>query len=482
MEDEAAVFERIRHLIRKGMVEERLPSLSVAVARRGEILWEEAFGWADRERRIEAAPHTMYSLASISKPITATAIMVLQEQGKLDLDRPVNDYLPDTKLIARVGDPSGHGRDQRELTAGATVRRVLDHTSGLPLHWQFFPSDEPRARPPFSETLRRYGNLVTPPGERYQYSNLGYGVLDHVIACVSGKPYRDFMREEVFLPMGMARASIDVGPGLEPYAAERYAPGGLRLPFYDCDHPGGSAVFCSAHDLVRFGMFHLHAELADQKQVLSSDGIEMMQAPSTRTGENGWYGLGWRVADEYGGCRTVGHNGGMDGVSTTLVLAPEAGVAVAALANAASRLPFDVAKQALTALLPGAAAMPAGPAPEKKEETPVFQPPAALIGEWRGSVANLNLTLRFREDGDVHVRLGDQLKTLLTDGRFEDGTLTGCFAGDIGTEDANRRPYHLHLDLRLRGEVLNGAVIVKSPPRTNLDSALSHWTQLEQVR
>src|SRR5436853_84904 len=144
-------FSGVRELIRARLVEQVIPSLAVAVAREGTILWEEGFGWADRENRIPASEHTMYSLASISKPITATGLMVLKELGKLDLDRPINDYLGEAKLRAWIGH-----------AAEATVRRVANHTAGLPLHWHFFYEDEPHRRPPMDETIRRYGNLVTP--------------------------------------------------------------------------------------------------------------------------------------------------------------------------------------------------------------------------------------------------------------------------------------------------------------------------------
>src|SRR5712692_9618381 len=181
-------FERVRGIIRKAMMEEQLPSLAVGVASSGKILWEEGFGWADRENRTPATEHTMYSLASVSKTLTATGLMVLVERGRIDLDRPINDYLGEAKLKAWVGS-----------AVEATVRRVANHSSGLPLHYQFFYEDEPHRPPSMDETILRYGNLVTAPGERYQYSNLGFGVLDYVIARVSRRAYEDFMREEVFV-------------------------------------------------------------------------------------------------------------------------------------------------------------------------------------------------------------------------------------------------------------------------------------------
>src|SRR5438270_651024 len=128
----AGQFDAIAESIRNQLARSGAPSIAVAVAKDGKIIWEQGFGWADRARRIPAGEHTLYSMASISKPFTATGLMTLVQAGKVDLDRPVNDYLGAAKLRARVGD-----------AAQATVRRVASHTSGLPLHFQFFYADEP---------------------------------------------------------------------------------------------------------------------------------------------------------------------------------------------------------------------------------------------------------------------------------------------------------------------------------------------------
>jgi CubicO group peptidase (beta-lactamase class C family) len=189
-------FEPVRESIRNQLVQRKVPSVAVAVAEGERILWEEGFGWADREKRIPADAHTMYSLASISKPLTATALMTLVNAGKIDLDRPVNDYLGAAKLQARMGD----ARD-------ATVRRVANHSAGLPEHYQFFYENEPWGPPSPDETILRFGNLFTAPGEYYRYSNLGYGILSNVISRLSGKPFADYMRDEVFLKLGMTRST-----------------------------------------------------------------------------------------------------------------------------------------------------------------------------------------------------------------------------------------------------------------------------------
>ncbi|MBI3697492.1 MAG: beta-lactamase family protein [Acidobacteria bacterium] len=428
----ADLFEPVRTSIRRQLVERQVPSIAVAVAREGKIIWEEGFGWADRENRVASNEHTLYSLASISKPITATGLMILKEQGKIDLDRPINDYLGEAKVVARVGDAHD-----------ATVRRVANHSSGLPLHYHFFYEDEPYRVPSREETIRRYGNLVTPPGERYQYSNLGFGILDYVISRVSGNTYADFMREQVFLPLGLTHAAVGVPPRLAQQQAIRYGTDGLPIPVYDFDHTGASAIYSSAHDLVRFGMFHLKAHLSDQKAILSDQAIEEMQKPTVKTGERAGYGIGWATNDTRSGYRTVSHSGGMGGVTTLLRLVPSKKIAVVVLANSNSPLPLQICNEILSALLPDF--QPGSPSdPPNASRPAAFRPPPELTGKWKGSVhtysGDLPFDLEFHGSGDVHARLGQQLATLLNDARFEDGYLTGRLAGDIGTEDANRRP------------------------------------------
>ncbi len=336
-------FSGVRTYIRKQMIERQVPSVAVAVARDGKILWEEAFGWADRENRVPATPHTIYSLASISKPITATGLMILKERGKIDLDRPINDYLGESKIIVRLGNP-----------ADVTVRRVANHSSGLPLHYQFFYEDEPYRAPSRDETIRRYANTVTAPGEKYQYSNLGYGILDYVIERVSGKNYGEFMRTEVFQPLGLTHMSVDIEPRLEKHQAIRYGTDGLPIPFYAFDHPGGSAVYASAHDLLRFGMFHLKYHLPDQRPILSDQTIDEMQKPTMKVGNDQGYGVGWNISTFPGNHLCVSHSGGMGGVATSLRLFPADKIAVVVLTNSSTPAPHLIADEIVATLMPDA--------------------------------------------------------------------------------------------------------------------------------
>ncbi|MDX2061001.1 MAG: serine hydrolase domain-containing protein, partial [Gemmatimonadales bacterium] len=252
-----ALRDSLRARFKVMMDSGNVASLSWAVTRGGKIIWEDAIGYADLERQIPATPNTRYSMASISKPIHATGIMRLVEMGKVDLDRPANDYLGGGKVTGLAGDASG-----------ATIRRLLAHTAGLPLHYRFFYEGGPVQRPTMDEAINRYAITVYPPGKVYNYSNLGYGVLDEVIARASGQTAEEFMRQEVFAPLGLPSATVGTGSGLEN-AALRYDANRKPIAPYDFDHRGASAVYISAHDLVRFGMFHLKDHLKDQRPILS---------------------------------------------------------------------------------------------------------------------------------------------------------------------------------------------------------------------
>jgi CubicO group peptidase (beta-lactamase class C family) len=464
-------FEPVRAEIRERLRNPGTASITVAVARSGKILWEEGFGWADRENRVPANEHTVYSLASVSKPITATALMTLVEAGKIDLDRPINDYLGNAKLTARVGSADD-----------ATVCRVGNHTSGLPRHFNFFYSDEPYVKPSMDETILRYGQLVALPGERYEYSNLGYGVIGYVISRVSGQSYEAYLRQAVFLKLGMTRSSVGVTEGLKRYQAVRYTRTGARIPFYDFDHQGASAVYSSAHDLIRFGMFHLGDRLSDQAQILSTASIERMRHPSCSSEVHENYGAGWRV-ERSGEYEIVFHGGWMPGVNDMILLVPSQRIALVLLANGDEgndELRWAIANRILRALLPKWADF-ADRAPEAPE---AFFPVPSLLGLWKGVIhtyrSQIPLELRFLPCGDIHAKIGDFPTTLIDAVSFRDNWLRGRLMGELDTDDANRmRPYTLRLELKLRNNntVLNGSLNVRVPTHYEL----AQWTELHKV-
>jgi len=457
-------FSNVRRFIQEQLVATSVPSMSVAVARNGTILWEEGFGWADRENRVPATEHTMYYTASVTKSFTDTAIMVLHERKKLDVDRPVNDYLGTAKLTSTVFNP-----------ADATIRRVATHTAGLTT---FNPA--PAHQHPAEEMIRRYGVLFWPPGERYDYSNFGPIILEEVIARTSGESYADFMRNEIFWPLGMTRASIALPPSLEKYAAKRYnLVTGLKPAV-----TGG--VYCSAHDLLLFGMFHLKEHLSSQKALLRDASIDDMQNEtagdhltpvSVYTG-TGRYSLGWWT-ENYHGFQSVLGQGGTDADQAWLRLIPSERIAVVVLCNAGhGALPSTVVDKMFATLLP--------PHSEDLKNT-ARQPsvsdeklPSTLFGEWKGSIrtyrGDVPLAFSLKESGDVHAKLGSQLETVLNDARFKAGALRGRISGDLGVEDdTGPERYNLDFDLYLRDGKLQGAAVTRGP------AGLPFWAELKKI-
>ena len=459
-------FSPVRAYIQKTIADKQLPSVSVAVAKNGKIIWEEAFGWADREKGIPATPDTIYALASLTKPYSSTGVMELVEQHKIDIDHPINEYLGSAALTAIAGDASG-----------ATVRRVLSHTSGLPIHSaNLFGSGD--QIPPIADTIRRYGVLVNPPGQYFNYSNLGYGAIGYITSLVSQLDWKDYMRDKVFLPLGLLHTSVGIGPGLDAFAAARYDNGNHRLPPFAADTPGASTIWSSTHDVVRFGMFQLKDHLADQQRILSDATLDLMKAPATggvpsagtMLGRKS-YGLGWFIDPDDHGYTVLSHEGAGLGATTTLELFPAEDLAIVVLINQGivEDTLVDIVQHVAAGILPKyAAALNAGPpAPAQSASSLDTQLPLLLdlVGTWTGTArtwqGSVPLTLTVQPDGDVHVRMGDQLETLLTTVPpfIKEHRLVGMFTGTMPTPDVKNYADKVGLTLSLRDGRLIGEAL-----------------------
>jgi CubicO group peptidase (beta-lactamase class C family) len=448
-----AAIDTLRSRIRRLMAAGKVPSMAVAVARQGRIVWEEGFGLADVEHGVAATPTTVYSVASITKPMTATALMTLVERGKVDLDRPANDYLGTPGITGLAGD-----------AAGATVRRVLSHSSGLPVYSRTYYANDSTAHADLDRAIARYAILTYPPGRVYEYSNLGFGIIQRIIERVSGRRYEDVMRDEVFGPLGMTATTIGTGQGIA-HAAVRYSPQGTPLPFYDMDHRGASLAWTSAHDLIRFAMFLLRDHARGATSVITDRSVLAMQHVETPGDSTQGYGLGIEIDRE--GTRTlVMHNGSMPGVDATLRMYPAEDVAFVVLSNSENEATGQIAdaiRDAMLAPAPAPAAPAASDTTVAKGPQP-FAAPAALLGEWVGSVrtydgTKIPLAMRVKAD-DVHVRLGGPgtFTTVLNAPRWISGiqVLTGVFAATIPSEDTNERPHFVAIALWFDGEKLMG--------------------------
>ncbi|UCE21912.1 MAG: beta-lactamase family protein [Candidatus Aminicenantes bacterium] len=453
-------------------------SMAVAVAKDGRIIWEEGFGLANREKQIKSTPHAIYALASISKPITATGLTILVERGLVDLNKPANDYLGKEKLTVYAGKASE-----------VTVKRLLHHTAGLPMHWHLFHENGPSRPPGMDESIRRYGIIVAPPGEAFNYSNFGYGVIGHIISRVSGKNYAEFMKTEVFEPLGITRTSVNILHDLRDSVAVKYTPKLKPISVCDYDHRGASAVFSSAHDLVRFGMFHLKNHLKDQKPIIKDKTIDAMQQEIDPKVPDSGYGFGWGWGDMYG-YRFVNHNGGIAGVSTRLTLIPSENIASVLLCNGGNIDPWRIESEIFAALLPEYAKKLQ--AEEKKTEEEKPQPssfPDSLIGEWQGRIktyeSELSAKMTFVQDNEVSLELEGKtltslnMKTPLGRMGFSNGIFKGLFFGNLTTSDTAQVPHVIFITMKLRGDRLDGYAAAIAMDR---NFCLPNWIELTKVQ
>lgn len=353
------------------LTEHKIPGAALAIVKDGQLVYARGFGWADREAKEKVEPESLFRIASVSKPITAVAILKLVEQGKLKLDDKVLDHLKYEPHFANEDGEKDGKFDERWKQV--TIQHCLTHTGG----WDRDKSYDPMFQsirmaksmeielPILPEHIIRY-QLGQPldfaPGERYAYSNFGYSLLGRIIEKVRGQPYEKYVQAEVLKPLGITRAKIGgslageraagevkyydakdgeatavVGPG----AGVRKVPisyGNWRQETLD-SHGGWIA---SAPDLARFAAaFDISADGKVRSPLLSAKSISQMYAPlakmtpaagSTVKGDR-FYSLGWMIEPSPTlTAFTARHGGALPCTAASLMHFPN-GVNLAVLTN-----------------------------------------------------------------------------------------------------------------------------------------------------
>ncbi|MHC9085176.1 serine hydrolase domain-containing protein [Luteimonas sp. RIT-PG2_3] len=474
-------FDGVRAQIRADIAAGKTPSVAVAVVVDGQLLWEEGFGLADRARGIAATPHTPYLLASVSKPILTTALMRLAQDGRVDLDAPANRYLPDSPLTAHEG-----------RVDDASVRRVANHSSGLPVHYRMLPG-QPMPIGTRADTVRHYGHLMTAPGERYDYSNLAFGVIDRIIASASGQPVDAYMRAQLFQPLGMRDTSYGPDATRRDDTALPYAPDGSPLPLASMDTPGAGGLYSSAHDLARFMSLHLKRPLAGAARVLDDRHVDEMQRATPASSDGGpgvpkTSRIGWGGADErVRRYDTVTKAGGMPGAATWMVLVPGQDIGVVVLTNVSwtdyQGPSYTIADAILKVLLPDWEDLRSEPWGSEWDQVG-STPDARWQGTWTGRLqtwqGDTPVTLVVPAQGALRLRLGDGNDTAIEDLKVQDTWLRGEAAGTLPTDDARVSGIdRLQLSLKHRGDRINGVAMGFG---TGIEGdAMGHWIELRRA-
>lgn len=322
----AGVPQRLADAVARFAVETKVPSLGVGVIADGAVVLSEALGStapADAGGR-PVDRSTIYHLASLSKPLVATAVVALAEHGKLALDDPIVKHVPYFRLA-----------DERFRQI--TVRQLLLHTSGLPdledYHW-----DEPELD---DGALERYVRslasirLQSAPGEKYAYSNIGYEILGDVIAKASGRTFEEFLSETVFRPLDMKSTTFLLADVPRDHLAQPCVHGEGRafvlanhFP-YNRVHAPSSTLYSNVDDMVRWLRASLGRGELDGKRVLGadafvsmlSDGLERTLPPGAPVRSVQHLGWSTLVID---GIVVHGHGGHDKGFRSMMVFAPRA--------------------------------------------------------------------------------------------------------------------------------------------------------------
>jgi CubicO group peptidase (beta-lactamase class C family) len=474
-------FAEVRRIIREGLVNEKATAAAVAVVRDGAIIWEEAFGWADSSNGLRATPNSAFQLASLNKTIEATLAAVLEQQHRVDLDKPVNDYLRTTS----VSSPAWDAR-------GATLRRLLMHTAGVSTFDLGCDTGLPASAchfPTADETIRDYGIIARPPGSEFDYSNIGYFIATVALERAAGRPARDLMRDEVFRPLGMMHSSfgLDSAESRLAVVPSTFAWGLVRDPIGPPTEYRTARGYSSAHDLALFAAFHLKAHRRDQRAVLTDAAIDSMlnaTVPTDRADSR--YGLGWWIEEDRFGYRSALAQGGNDRASTWLRMIPSERVAVVVLVNRGVGFPSSAVDVALAALLPkyadglAAKARAAAAAPTTPPAAPRMVD-SAVTGRWTGAVhtAGGKVPVAFLIDstGTVRATIGT---------RSDSGTarlgrqLVVRISGDLEAAAPPGIQRDIRLYLRPYNGGWGGVATVRPPGATGTDGRVSYWMELRR--
>lgn len=303
------------------MAKHRMPGFSVAVVRNGTVVWSEGFGVADVEQGVPVTPVTRFRIGSVSKMLTAAAVGRLVEEGKLDLDAPVQRYVP--------GFP--------KKPWPVTTRQLAGHIAGI-RHYGAETNGLLKSSPHFdsvTQSLEIFQDdpLVFEPGTKYAYSSYGWSLVAAVVESVSKEDFLTYMQRTVFDPLGLLRTGPDQVLEIVPNRTRYYRRdkvGMLRHEAYvDNSYKwAGGGFLSTAEDLARFGSAHLRPGF------LKAETLTLLFTPQTlRSGKETNVGIGWRSGTDEKGRRVRHHGGAVEGGRAMLMLYPDSQVVVAMIAN-----------------------------------------------------------------------------------------------------------------------------------------------------
>ncbi|WP_313692219.1 serine hydrolase [Halorarum halobium] len=409
-------------LVRRTMRRDRLPGVSVAVLEDDSITFADGFGSRDLAGNRPATPDTLYGIGSVTKSVTALAVVQLQESGMLSVEDPVSEHL-DVDLPDDSAEP-------------VRLRHLLTHSSGYPSLGVSEALIARRLRRgtdtlALSDEADFHAHLAgaaderaAAPGERFAYCNSGYTLLGEVIEACTGKPFDEYVTSHVFDPLGMERATFDDtefamdDDHMTQYLHEEGDLVAASLPVRERSRAAGG-ILTSVRELADYLRLHLNGGVVDGDRLLSESSVDALHEGRVDT-PSGPYGFGWRTREACGR-DLVGHSGSIAVSSAYVGFSPAEGIGIAVAANASPEYP-------LAHLGMGVFAAVLGEDPE--EAVPFFERRARfdrLSGEY-ASYRGIKRAVVARDGGTLRLDLG--------------GALGGTGTALIPDEDGNQYEFH----------------------------------------
>jgi CubicO group peptidase (beta-lactamase class C family) len=344
-------MESIERFVTEQLAAWEVPGCAIAAVRGGQVELAAGWGQRDREAGLPVTRDTLFAIGSTTKAFTATTIGALVDEGLLEWDRPLRDYVPGIRLHDPV------------VTDRLTIIDLLSHRSGLPRHDLTWMGQPDRSRADIVSRLR-FLPLSRDLRQEFQYCNLGYLLAGHVVDVLSGISWEDFLRGRLLGPLGMGRSNLSVDEMLADadHAAGYARRDGVMVPVPQRPLPAigpAGGINSSAADMARWMLAQLGRGQLDGATVMSAATVSRqhrahMLVPEQRVQKVitlSAYGLGWSIG-RYHDRRLVMHSGGIDGFQAHCMLLPDEGTGVIVLTNtSSSQMPLVVACRVLDELL-----------------------------------------------------------------------------------------------------------------------------------
>jgi CubicO group peptidase (beta-lactamase class C family) len=324
---QSAVQSKVDVFVRAEMQQKKIPGVALAVLKNGKLIIAKGYGYSNVEHKVPVKPETIFQSGSVGKQFTATAVMMLVEEGKIGLEDKIGKYLGDVP----------------EAWNSITIRHLLTHTSGMTDYPQDFDYRRDYTESDLLERAKKIP-LSFAPGEKWDYSNLGYVMLGLVIRKASGKFYGDFLQERIFKPLGMNTARIISEADIVPNRAAGYVLVKDELKNQEWVSPSLNTTADGALYLTVYDMAKWDAALYGEK-ILKKPSLEQMWTPvRLNDGKTSPYGFAWALG-EVNKNRIIEHGGSWQGFKSFIARYPDTGLTVIVFANLAQTDPKKLAHE-----------------------------------------------------------------------------------------------------------------------------------------